>query len=692
MGTFLVYILKSAACLAVFYLFYKLLMSRDTFHRFNRFALLGLLVLSSVLPLVEVSVNRPAPVHETMLTLEQLLLLADVQAEGEIVSQPTTALWVRVALLVYLAGIVFFAVRNLWSLGRLGVLLRRGRLERLADWLPGRVENVRLVVHNRDIAPFSWMRYIVLSRKDLEENGREILIHELAHIRNHHSWDLLLADLCIFVQWFNPAAWLLKQELQTIHEYEADDTVLREGVDAKKYQMLLIKKAVGTRLYSMANSFNHSSLKKRITMMIRKKSNPWARVKYLYVLPLATVAVTVFARPEVSQPLEKISNVKVSDLSDAMKTYTDKNQQNNQSAPDTKIRLSMKVVDETGQPVPQATVVITNTSNGTLTDDDGHFSLEVGEDQSLWISYVGMESKNISVKDCIKQTDKTIRLTSATNELDLTVSPSAPKPAVQNGETFTVVEQMPEYPGGMKALMGYLAENIQYPAECQRAGIQGRVIVQFVVKADGSLDNFEIKRSVNPLLDAEALRVIKTTPKWKPGTQHGKPVDVKFTIPVTFSLPDKQKEHTPTGNISDSSLTLKKTLFIIDGKEVEPKALNEINPDQISSINVIKDGTGITIFGPKARDGVILITTKRSSTTSQGESLVTGRVTDAAGNPVSGACITIKGTTTQTTSDNEGRFTLTVPRKDATLEVSSSNMKTTTVGAQPLLKVALEKE
>ena len=536
------------------------------------------------------------------------------------------------------------------------------------------------------------MKYIVISQADLKENGHDILLHEQAHIRNHHSWDLLLVEVCSWLQWFNPAIWLLKQELQNIHEYEADEEVLRQGIDARQYQMLLIKKAVGARLYSIANSFNHSSLKKRITMMIRKKSNPWARVKYLYVLPLATVAVTVFARPEVSQPLEEISNVKVSDLSDAMKTYTDKNQQNNQSAPDKKIRLSMKVVDETGQPVPQATVVITNTSNGTLTDDDGHFSLEVGEDQSLWISYVGMESKNISVKDCIKQTDKTIRLTSATNELDLTVSPSAPKPTVQNGETFTVVEQMPEYPGGMKALMSYLAENIQYPAECQKAGIQGRVIVQFVVKADGSLDNFEIKRSVNPLLDAEALRVIKTTPKWKPGTQHGKPVDVKFTIPVTFSLPDKPKEHTPTGNISDSSLTLKKTLFIIDGKEVEPKALNEINPDQISSINVIKDGTGVTIFGPKARDGVILITTKRSSTTSQGESLVTGRVTDAAGNPVSGACITIKGTTTQTTSDNEGRFTLTVPRKDATLEVSSSNMKTVTVDAQPLLKVTLEKE
>ena len=686
MGAFFVYIVKSAVCLAVFYLFYRLLLSRETFHRFNRIALLGILILSCAIPFVEVTMKEPMEVSQQLLTWEELLLMANLNRTATIETAPESAImWREALLMVYLLGIVFFFLRNVWSLTRMLRLIKGSTLVRQEN-------GITLITHQKEIAPFSWMKFVVISEKDLKENGEEILTHEYAHIRKRHSIDLLIADICIFFQWFNPASWLLKQELQNIHEFEADESVIAQGIDAKKYQLLLIKKAVGTRLYSMANSFNHSSLKKRITMMIRKKSNPWARVKYLYVLPLATVAVTVFARPEVSQPLEEISNVKVSDLSDAMKTYTDKNQQNNQSAPDKKIRLSMKVIDETGQPVPQATVVITNTSNGTLTDDDGHFSLEVGEDQSLWISYVGMESKNISVKDCIKQTDKTIRLTSATNELDLTVSPSAPKPAVQNGETFTVVEQMPEYPGGMKALMGYLAENIQYPAECQKAGIQGRVIVQFVVKADGSLDNFEIKRSVNPLLDAEALRVIKTTPKWKPGTQHGKPVDVKFTIPVTFSLPDKQKEHTPTGNISDSSLTLKKTLFIIDGKEVEPKVLNEINPDQISSINVIKDGTGITIFGPKARDGVILITTKRSSTTSQGESLVTGRVTDAAGNPVSGACITIKGTTTQTTSDNEGRFTLTVPRKDATLEVSSSNMKTVTVDAQPLLKVTLEKE
>ena len=171
MGTFLVYILKSAACLAVFYLFYKLLMSRDTFHRFNRFALLGLLVLSSLLPLVEASVNSPAAVQETMLTLEQLLLLADIQPEGESMAAATpsaTVLWLRAALLVYLTGIVFFIVRNLCSLARLGRLIRQGKREALDSYLPDRKEkNVRLVVHDHDIAPFSWMHWIVIARKDL---------------------------------------------------------------------------------------------------------------------------------------------------------------------------------------------------------------------------------------------------------------------------------------------------------------------------------------------------------------------------------------------------------------------------------------------------------------------------------------------------------------------------------------------
>ena len=516
MGTFLVYILKSAACLAVFYLFYKLLMSRDTFHRFNRFALLGLLVLSSLLPLVEASVNSPAAVQETMLTLEQLLLMADIQPEGESMAAATpsaTVLWLRAALLVYLTGIVFFIARNLCSLARLGRLIRQGKREALDSYLPDRKEkNVRLVVHDHDIAPFSWMHWIVIARKDLEENGREILIHELAHIRNRHSWDLLLADLCIFVQWFNPAAWLLKQELQNIHEYEADETVLREGVNARNYQMLLIKKAVGTRLYSMANSFNHSSLKKRITMMLKEKSNPWARAKYLYILPLAALAVTAFARPEVSAVADEISAVKV-------------------IAP--------------------------------------------------------------AVHDSIQPN----------------VQPAVAAPS-------SALDQMPEFPGGMEALNTYLRNNIRYPQEAQKAGIQGRVIIQFIVSKDGSITDAEVVESVDPQLDAEGLRLIKNMPRWKPGMRKGQAIRVKQTLPIRFAFTKTSDKPENSNSIflinGNYNPSLKDVILLVNEQEVSPEIFRAIDPQRIQSVTVLKDQAALAKYTTdKSKTGIIQVKLKK---------------------------------------------------------------------------------
>ena len=177
------------------------------------------------------------------------------------------------------------------------------------------VDGIHLILMDQPVVPFSWMRTIVISRKDFEESGIEIMTHEMAHIKARHSIDLLISEICILFHWFNPSVWLLRQELQNIHEYEADESVLNQGVDAKRYQLLLIKKAVGAqRFTSMANSFNHSSLKKRIAMMLKQKSSPWARLKYLYVLPLAALTVVAFARPEISHELEKISSVKISEI------------------------------------------------------------------------------------------------------------------------------------------------------------------------------------------------------------------------------------------------------------------------------------------------------------------------------------------------------------------------------------------
>lgn len=551
MGTFLVYILKSAVCLAVFYLFYRLLLSKETFHRFNRIALLGVMLLSCLLPLIQVTVKEASPVNMQVMSMEDLLLMYQWNSGVTMVEEGSHTLrWQGMLVLVYFAGLLFVIARHLWSLGRMLFLIRHSQCEKLDH-------GVRLVIHHRPIAPFSWMRYIVISETDLKEGGHYILVHEQAHIHLRHSWDLLLTELCAWVQWFNPAIWLLKQELQNIHEYEADEEVLRQGIQAKEYQMLLIKKAVGARLYSIANSFNHSSLKKRITMMIRKKSNPWARAKYLYVLPLAAVTVAAFARPEISQPLDEISSVKVNDLSAVLETYADKN------------------------------------------------------------------VSNPAEKDLQSKADSTTQ--------------KVVTPAASDNQTFDVVEQMPEFPGGMRAGLEFMARNLKYPTKAQEAGKQGRVIVQFIVQKDGSLSDLHVLRAVDPWLDAEAIRVISIMPKWKPGMQDGKAVAVKYTMPVTFALEgSKNKPQVGKNDVvvvaygTDSDApadvpTIRmhqngkdglgkegaSPLVLIDETEVSTETMNKLDPQQIESITVLKDMSATAKYGKKGKNGVILITTKK---------------------------------------------------------------------------------
>ena len=720
MGIFFVYILKSSVCLVVFYLFYRLLLSRETFHRFNRVALLSILLLSCLLPLVEVTVEEQTEVHQTMMTLEQWLMLADMMNTADttdLQAEEVTVTWIQVALLVYLAGILLFALRNGYSLLKLGGLLKSGRKENLSKYIDGG-EKVTLIVHDRDIAPFSWMKCIVISEKDLDENGREILIHELAHIQNRHSWDLLVADICIFFQWFNPASWLLKQELQNIHEYEADETVIEKGVDAKQYQLLLIKKAVGTRLYSMANSFNHSKLKKRITMMLKEKSNPWAKLKYLYILPVAAIAVTAFARPEISETAEEISAVKVNDLTAIVEAKATKSTE--------EVVQVATALKDTAKPVE--------------------------------VKYIPVEV-----------TEK-----------------------LQGTPFYEVVEQMPEYPGGIAASVEYIQKNMRYPEAAEKNGTQGRVTVQFIIDKEGNVTNPKVLRSVDKDLDAEAIRLVGAMPKWKPGMQKGKAVAVKYTLPVVFKLEG--------GEITSSQLVTERVagtvsgeavpLYIVDGKEVPSSIMGALRPESIESMTVLKDKSVTELYGEKGKNGVILITlrdkeypivigskntnststtlrvkgTSKSSTlpgvqdvyvnrkkadlgdaiiyvdgveieskevdlgsvvpadriesisvekdsnsgkgkiyittkdkkgaektSSKGDMKVEGFVQDKDGEPIVGASVLIEGTHTGSITDVDGRFVLSASKGDK-LIVSYINMATAKVKAEPKVIVTLKDE
>ena len=656
MGIFFVYILKSSVCLAMFYLFYRLLLSKETFHRFNRVALLGVLVLSFLVPLVEVTSHEYSEMSQPFLSLEEMLLMADIEPGGVLEETSVSFPWRALMLLLYVLGILFFVVRHLWSLDRMLRLLRASDKESLDG-------GITLYIHeNKEVAPFSWMKNIAVSKFDLEESRDAVLTHERAHVHNLHSWDLLLAEVGVFFQWFNPAAWLLKQELQAIHEYEADEWVIKNGIDAKRYQLLLIKKAVGARLYSIANSFNHSSLKKRITMMIKKKSNPWARLKYAYVLPLATVAVAAFARPEISNEFAEISSAKVNDLTSIVKAEEVKSVENSS---DEKFKLSGTVVEAARKnlPVMGASVIIKGTTMGTLTDMDGKFTLPVKKGDVIQVSFVGYQTQSVVVKD---ETSLTILMRDDVQSMEemvvMGMSPKsenadvvfempleeAKKPEVPQQEEviFQVVEEMPKFPGGLQEAMVFIGKNIKYPVEAQQAKIEGRVIVRFVVGRDGSVSDVEVMRGVSPELDAEAVRVVSMMPKWIPGKQRGKAVAVKYTMPIMFRLQTPaQEQKKEEENPPYHQLTLKvdkdadmnnvgmvkdylKTrgtgmqahapegvspLIIVDGKELGngTDILSKIPVDQIQSISVLKNEAAKAEYGDKAKDGVIIVVTKK---------------------------------------------------------------------------------
>ena len=308
MGIFIAYMIKSGFCLLLFYLLYKWQLAKETFFRLNRIMLLGFWILAFLLPAIPLANwgNTDLPAGLDVNRQAILNSLTNISLSAETNTDHQAFIWIWLICTGYIVGVVLIASKQLVSWTRLYLLIRRGR----------RIENgpFHLILTEGNQPPFSWMHYIVLSEKDYRENPTEILTHEMAHIRHHHSWDLLLADVGILLQWFNPAAWLLKQEMQSVHEYEADDAVLAAGINAKSYQLLLIKKAVGTSRYTMANSFNHSSLKKRITMMLKEKSSPQARAKYIYILPLAALSVMAFARPEVSDASAVLTKAKVTDL------------------------------------------------------------------------------------------------------------------------------------------------------------------------------------------------------------------------------------------------------------------------------------------------------------------------------------------------------------------------------------------
>lgn len=393
-------------------------------------------------------------------------------------------------------------------------------------------------------------------------------------------------------------------------------------------------------------------------MMLKKRSNPWARAKYFYVLPVAAVAVAAFARPEISAVSDEISSVKVSDFPAIQET----NRPEISVVPsENTVRVEGTVVDNaSGKPIIGASVIIRNTTTGTLSDENGKFTLEAPKGSVIVISFIGLQSCSLVVSPAegtsvMKAKIKMLEETTQTDEIVVVgyekpepesasqvkwykaeevvknekngpESAQQPQTGVKNNteeQVFTVVEEMPEYPGGMSEFMKFIAQNIKYPADALQGKVEGRVIARFVVCKDGSISDIEIMRSVSPSLDAEAVRVLKLMPKWKPGRQRGRAVPVKFTVPVTFRL---EKPKTDAASPSASALPKDVAVFV-DGKRIGEKEFAAINPKQIELIKVIKDKSKLGEYGVTDKNGVILI--KMKPTQNEALTLKVDKGTDA---------------------------------------------------------------
>jgi len=533
------YLFRSVIWITGFGLVYVLFLQNERFFSLNRIFLVTGIISSLVFPFVTVRYVISVPAVQADLTGGAVTGAMDGASSGAgIGSLIMVALW--------LAGALFIGVRQL--VRTLAVAKTINKSEKISSY------PVKLVRSSDYDTPFSFFSCVVVnpSIKDIE--AREIMNHEMVHVRQMHWLDLLLSGLLCTIQWFNPLAWIYSRLIRQNHEYLADEMALQRTSDPAVYRAALLNQIAGSPVIDLGNSFNYSLNKKRFKMMKNIISSPYRKLRLLAILPVFALVLYAFAEPE----------------------YRLAAADQGQAPPDaamTSLTKEIKgiVVQEDGKPLSGAVIVVKGTTLGTMSDEEGRFTLvNVPEDATLVISFVGFESKAMKPSFGSDMKVKMMRKTFVTDtarvpppppppppgskQMAVPPPPPPPPPAKSTGTgvaasgaggqksvegKYVAIEELPEFPGGEEAMLAWIGGNTKYPAEAVKEKISGLVLVSFTVSSTGKVQNVKAVRGVTPSLDAEAVRVIKSMPDWKPGSQGGKPIDVEFTVPVQFNLEGK---------------------------------------------------------------------------------------------------------------------------------------------------------
>ena len=553
MNGLILYIIKSAVYTSVFQSFYLLIMRKTTFLRLNRIVFITGTLICLVLPFINIEVQAETDVATPIAMIEALLVSEPLALDEATVSAAPQINWTSliISILFIIGAFISFLVTAI-------SYIRMSKVIRSVN--PIDVDGAVVRIIDEEIPSFSWGRHIVIGRKDLEENPA-ILTHERMHVRCGHSYDLMAYTIVTTLQWFNPLVWIARTELKMLHEYEADELTINKGIDATQYQLLLVKKAVGAKRFQLANGFNHSKLKNRITMMHKNKTNRMMKLAYLLCIPALIGAMCCCAYST------NAGNIAAQDAVSCYDATADTEPKASGDTTAKKAPLSFHLAD------------VKPTFNG---GDANAFSKWVNEqlvypESCKKEGISGRVTLSFTVSETGKVTDVEV-LRGVHEDLDKEaerVVSSSPDwtPGMVDGKpvavtyTFPIIFQTrkdddklfktaeksdvvpfqfagtkPGFNGGdANEFSKWVAEHLVYPENCKKAGIGGRVTLSFVITASGKLTDVKVLRGVNADLDKEAVRVVSSSPDWTPGTVDGKPVSINYTFPVIFQTKGTDK-------------------------------------------------------------------------------------------------------------------------------------------------------
>ena len=646
MNTLLIYLLKVNIAIALFYIFYRLFFARDTFWKTRRFYLIGTLIISFVYPFFSIEnwLQSQEPIQTIVLNYTAL-------PEFTVSAQQTQSSfnWQNFLLYVYLIISLVLLFRLFVQM----ISIINIKLKSTKSVLLG----VEVNLFDQKITPFSFLTTIYINPSMHQSHELEqILTHEQTHVREWHSIDVIVSELVSIAFWLNPFVWLTKREIRQNLEFLADNKVIETGFDIKSYQYNLLQLSYQSPELSLTNKFNVLPLKKRIKMMNQQKTSKAGMLKYLLAIPLALALVltsnaeTLISKAQKALKITSESNlnqspVVIDELEEIVYANAEPQLKNQNQKPtkeitidDSKMMNKHKgdnpvfiVVEKMPEfPGGKETLIAylassikypkTAAENGIQGRVICQFIVDkTGKIDSVKIVrsiHPFLDAEAIRVIKAMptwipgEQRGEKVNVR-YTLPINFALNQKADNTKTNNQTTaiFEDYEVMPVYPGGDAALFKFLQENVKYPTEAAKKGIQGRVICQFIIEKTGDIDSVKVVRGIDPHLDAEAVRVIKGMPKWTPGTYRGEKVKIKYTLPVNFKLDGEKKiQIVSTPNFDSKN----PPLIVLDGN-IMPSNFNisNLKPENIEKIDVLKDASATAIYGDKGKNGVIIVHTKK---------------------------------------------------------------------------------